>query len=478
MTYLVTVLLLVLAGWAIVAWVGAPPGRLERLGLAALVGPGVAAVVGWLTDVVGLGVSPWTTLAVLAPAVLDGIRRLWRGLGVPGEARAFVDELRSRHPVAAIALGLLLLVLLTTIAGRTWTLPNRLHDSITAFALLGKAIAHEGTIATDLFEHTRLARGGTYPPLAAMTFGWGEATGLAEPTQAMLLPVLGFVTWLLGAARRLLGPTSALAVVAATFLVPDLYSYVHLPLTNAFVTVYGGVALVTAASGFPRRTGLVALAAALAVWSRADAIALVLGAAVVAAMPVPGSRSSRRAGLGRAVLVVGPAVVLLVAWTTWIAGVTGASPTGRIDLTAIADLDRARYLAVESARLLANVWTMGLVIPAALLAVGGGAVPALRRRCGDPAPGFTRLAVATGVSLVAYTAGYLLVDSTTQDPLSVLLPSSYRRGITAFVAPAVLVVALSSAGTWIRTAVGVRFRSPRAAAYAGSATPRPDHPIR
>jgi hypothetical protein len=480
MIYLGSMLLLTLAGWSITGLLGGTRGQVERLGLSVLVGVGVSTVVAWGLDVVGVRVHPGVVLLVLAPAILDGGRRLWRGLDVDGAVRAWGRELRSPHPVVAVALLLLLLFLLGTIAGRTLILPNRFHDSITAFALLGKAIAHEGTYATDLFEHTRLARGGTYPPLAAYTFAWGETTGLAEPTAAMLVPVLGFVAWMFGAARRTLGATGALAVVVAAFLVPDLYGYVHLPLTNAFVAMYGAMALVYASTRAPRATALTVVAGILAAWSRADALALVAGSALAVALPgwrktAPGpdplvvdaarNRWGRR--LGRAAAVLVPATLLLVLWSWWIEGVVGASVTGRLDLVPDWNPDRARYLLTEATGLAFNVWTMGIVMPAALVAVLSALVPAVRRRWGPTSPVFVRLSAGTVAALLLYTVFYYHVDPETQDPLAVLLGSSYRRGLTAFVVPLVLAVALSPAGTALRRALGPRLRRPQSAAGSG-----------
>jgi hypothetical protein len=394
------------------------------------------------------------TGAALRPAFyLPPLAVLALGFGVVSARRKRAEGAIGRHrgpswrvrPAVFVPALVLCVGLLAVIALRCTLLPNRFYDSVTGFDLMGRVVAAEETVQVSLFEHTELARRGTYPPLTSLTFAAGYDAGLPDASPAALIWVLGFAVWMMGVARRTMGATSAMVLLAVVFTVPDAYSYFHLPLTNLPTAFFAAMAIVYLGLADRERSSrllaLSMLAAAAAVWTRGDAVAFV-GGCTLAVWSRVAARTSWRLGI----LYPVPAAALLLGWSRYTTNVLGVDLSDRFSRSFVWDTERWAVLLDGAGQLLTNVGSMGVIA----IAIGLVGVTWGRRH----ADGMAAAWLATGTSLVAYTLLYYQIDPNRQDPLVGLLESSYRRGITAFVFPLWWLAFSSPTGRWLRRTVG------------------------
>jgi hypothetical protein len=298
----------------------------------------------------------------------------------------------------------------------------------------------------SLFDYTPIARGGSYPPFTALFFAFAYDTGLTSMTRAILVPLVAFLVWIFGFARRWMGAASAWFLLAASLTSPDFNSYLQLPLTQLPVAAFAGAGLLhlhgaLGRGAFSRRElWLSALFLVLAAWTRADAAVFALGAWL--AVWIFGKHVPRVDRL----LYGLPVVAITFAWQAYAASTLGESGAGRFVPYLFWDPDRLGFLVLSSVRLLlAAPGVFGLAGVAVVL---GLISHAIARRSVGP------LTVATLAALVVYTLMYYQTDPLRQDPLPALITSSYRRGVTAFVLPMWIIAFLSPGGVWIRRGVG------------------------
>jgi hypothetical protein len=453
--YTPAVALLVLAGWGVAG--GLRAHAAERIGISALLGMGGLTLLMMLLHLAGLPISPLVYLPALVLLAAPGAVRLTRG------ARPGVDRQRRvgrgplRHPVPAISAVALLASLLAVAVARAVYMPNTYYDSITAFDLLGKTIAAEKVFRVSLFDYTSLARGGSYPPFTALTFAWGYQCGLPSAGAAMVLPLLSFLVWIFGLARRFMGTTSALGLLLLAMLSPDFYTWCHLPLTNFPVAAFAAPAVLylplALRGGGSRELAIAAASGAFAVWTRAEAAAFVAGGFLALA----GFGRGLRRATG-SVVFAAPAVVLGLAWQLYVRETLGVSGADRFVPHLFWDAERAAFLLQHGLRLFFRVPSMGIV---SFVFVAGLLSHVVARR-GGAGP----LAAALAAALAFYLALFYQADPLTQDPLESLLYSSYRRGLTAFVVPMWVAASISPLGAWVRRTVGALFSGPIAGTRA------------
>ncbi len=456
MIYALAVALIVLAGWSITGIIGGTRNVIERVGLSILLGMGLLTGLMFLLGFAGFPIAPIVYLPALALFAVDGLRRMiMRGRRAtdrdvrPGAtAPSLLDLLRPRQPVIAVPVLVLLAFLMAVMIARATYLPNHLYDSLTAFDLLGKIIAIEERFRVSLFDYTQIARGGSYPPFPALTFAWGYGCGLSDATCAMVLPLVAFAAWLFGFARRFVGAMSAWTFVLLTYASPDFYSWIHLPVANFAVTIFAAPALLYLFAGIRERSirevMLATVAAVFLVWSRAEGAAFVAGGTLTLLI------FGRRAGLGLRWFpyALFPAVVFVL-WQVYATSNLGGVGSARFTDHLFWDGDRLAYLLREGGYLLFYPRGMGFSV---WLLAGAIVAHTVTRRSGAGP-----VALASIGSLVLYLAVFYQIDPVKQDPLPALLGSSFRRGITAYVAPFWFVVLLSPLGVWGRRVLGRMF---------------------
>jgi len=430
---------------------------IERLGLSILLGMGALTLFMFLAGLLGLPIRLTTYLPLLAIPALDGIRRIvtegrWRMSRGEWSARwqTVIELLHPRHPHFVTPLLIVILFVLLTICLRCVLLPNTTRDSLVAFDLLGRTIATEELFRVSLFDHTNLARGGSYPPFTALTFAWGYQAGLTDATQAILLPFIAFVIWIFGFARREMGATSAYALMAACLLSPDFYGFLPVPLTNLPLVIFADIAILYLFVALRDRSReeawLSVIAITLCLWTRSDAVAFLVGA--FATMLLFGRR---RIPVWLRLVYPVPGLMALVLWQLYIAHTLGETSLSRFTTHLFWHTERMQGLIYVGVRLLFSVSTMGLA--AWFLAAAMCWMGVARRFVAGP------LLAATFLSLGAYALLFYQTDPVGQDPLVELLMSSYRRGIIVFVLPMWMAVLLSPMGTTCRRILGSLFRT-------------------
>jgi hypothetical protein len=189
---------------------------------------------------------------------------------------------------------------------------------------------------------------------------------------------------------------------------------------------------------------MAASSAALAVWTRAEAGVFVAGGLLALALFGQGTRR-----VGWPAVYAAPAVVLGLVWQLYVGETLGVSGAGRFVGHPFWDADRAAFLVEHGLRLLFRVPSMGIV---SFVFVAGLFSHVVARR-GGAGP----LTVGLAAALVFYLALFYQANPLTQDPLESLLYSSYRRGLTAFVAPMWVMASMSPLGVWMRRTVGTLF---------------------
>lgn len=437
-TFPLAILAVVLAGAACTRWFKVATNKAEFLGLSVLLGSGVVTLLMFGTHALGFALEPRVYGGPVLLFALAGVAGLLRGEPLVGW-RALC---RPSSLVAALPFQLLTAFLVVVALARGLLIPNRFYDSITSFDLLGSIMAREEVFRISLFDTTTLAQGGgTYPPFTALSFAWGYQCGAVDSTHTILLPFVGFLFWIYGAARRRMGATSATALLAACLASPDFFAYLSTPLSNVAVAAYGALALFYANEAARLRRDrplwLSGAALVLVAWTRTDGLAVALGV-VFALFVVRGAVRS----WWRPFLVPLPALALALSWEWFASNVLGRGGTSRLTMAMGWDAARLRVL-------VAGMGIFGLY-PASMGFSSWGFVPALvswwaTRRAEDRV-----LWVATLVSFLAYTAFFYFVNPETQADLQSLLRSSYRRGLTAFVVPFWLAAFLSPLGGWVR----------------------------
>jgi len=457
MIYPLALLMICLAGWSITGLMRGTANGVERFGLAVLFGYGLITLLMLSLHLTGLPIAAYVYLPVLALFSIDGLRRLFmvrrsggRGpldLGSNRELR-LREVFRGSHPIVAFAGGIVLVALLLIIVWRCLYLPNAVYDSLAGFDLLGKVIAAEQKFRVSLFDYSGIARRGTYPPFTALTLAWGYQCGLTSSLAMLIAPLLGFLVWSFGFARRYLGGTSALGLLVLAMVTPDFYAWCHQPATQFPMMAFCAPLLlyIFAALRERRKRELLpaAVAALFLAWCRPDALVLVAGSSVALLL------FARRSRLGtRAVLFPIPAIVLFVLWHIYSTQSLGQAATARMVLEPYWDAPRIQLIASEGLRLLFALDTIGF---ATYFFCAALASYALGRDHGGLA-----VPIALLVSLALYWLLFYQTDPVGQDPLPILMRSSYRRGLTAYVLPFWFVWLVSQAGVWSRKFLGGLF---------------------
>ncbi len=442
--------LLWLAGWSVTGMTGGAANRVERAGLALLFGYGLLSLLMFLLHLAGFPIAPHVYVPALAIFALDGARRLTRRRESAGPSLRSIFAFP--HPVVSLAGGGILLFLLAVITARCLYLPNTIYDSITGFDLLGKVIAKEEVFRVSLFDYSGIARRGIYPPFVALTLAWGYQASIPSSMMMMIAPLLAFLLWLFGFARRYLGGTSALGLLILALLSPDFYTWCQLPATQVPVMAFGalffGYILAAGWDRAPRALLSAALAGLFLAWSRPDAIVFI----AAGGLGLLTYRRDPNFGL-RALAIVVPALLLFGLWQFYAARVLGEAGASRMILVPFWDAERVRITIRQGLRFLFHPLAMGFTGYAFLLAI---ASQLISRR---PGLGLeARLPLAT---LGLYWILFYQTDPVGQDPLAGLMATSYRRGITALVVPMWFACLVSPVGVRARRTLGALF-APRA----------------
>ena len=385
MTAWIPFLLLSLPAWWITGRLRLARNGPEQAGLALLLGIGSGATLLMLWGMAGLPLTLTTAMALLAVASAAAVV-LTKKRTSPKANSGHDAAARqvAREPWAPGEL-LLVLVIVALLAVAFWRADFYPVSAMDAHSYDGRArwITAEKTLKLSVYRDLAITGSGnlTYPPVYPLALAMSYWSGARQAKAADVLYMAGLLFIVYGVLRARVPRLGALFGVFLLAAAPEMWLHLSLGLTNVPATAWLAAGLLVAASRIDERRPatwfLSGLLLAFAAGVRSDTIVPAAFATVVLTFVLRRlGHPWREIGM-RAVLLLGPAVLLTVSWQVWLRSSVGSSNAEVFrrsllpDPALFADVTRAFVGLAANPGLYG--WTLALPVLAILLILLGAA---------------------------------------------------------------------------------------------------------
>lgn len=190
---------------------------------------------------------------------------------------------------------------------KTLYFPTFDTDSVRGFNIIGKAVAHEGTIKSlSLFTHEYysdvMQKAGsylTYTPLTQLSYAYVYLLGMETSKIINALMFISFVLAFYGVLRRFATPLLSIIVTFLCVLTPEMLAFSSLSGTNYIHAIYASLGIIYVVVWWydKKETSLLWISAALLagnIWTRNEGLAFIGAACLVLLYHAIRSREYKR----------------------------------------------------------------------------------------------------------------------------------------------------------------------------------------
>lgn len=403
---------------------------IEMLGLAFPVGIGLQTFLILLLDVADIRSTATSVLTaswlVIAGAVSflyfrrSLLKEWWRRT-----SKLTYPKISWLWLLALLAIGVVMVMNLA----KTMYYPTFDNDSVRGFNLLGKVVAHEGTLkGCSLFtdaNHRDMYRPGSsmvYVPLTQLAYAYVYMLGAATSKIVNALIFVSFVVTFYGVTSRFATHTLTAIATFFTFVTPEMLAFSSLSVTNVTHAMYASLGILFFVAWYYKKIpSLLWIAATLLIcnsWTRTEGVAFVGAACCVMLW-----HSIQAKAYKRLFLFSGLCLFPIIFWQIFL-----KAYNMNIEITFVPywDSHRVAVIAREIWQLFTSFTLYGFTFLCFLVALLSNVWAMVKKR--DHLVTLT----LTLLAWIFYTAMVYLIDYT-WDSLEAVIRSSYKRFLFSFV---------------------------------------------